>query len=106
MLGVSCIQRMWQFWLEQHQHFCALLLRQSWINCEKILFNFEIYQNLKKFLNRKIDDAIGATPIHLVGGIWGLISVGLFADPVDGHRGLFYGKTKIMMHLMLFTIYS
>lgn len=40
-------------------------------------------------LNRRIDDASGNTAIHLVNGIWGQISVGLFADPVDGLKGLF-----------------
>ncbi|BDA77992.1 hypothetical protein LPTSP3_g09220 [Leptospira kobayashii] len=29
----------------------------------------------------KIDDAVGAIPVHLVGGIWGTIAVGIFGDP-------------------------
>jgi Amt family ammonium transporter len=28
----------------------------------------------------KLDDAVGAIPVHLVGGIWGTFSVGLFAN--------------------------
>ena len=47
-----------------------------------------------------IDDAVDAIPVHLFGGLWGVISVGLFASPrclksflgvseVD-HAGLFY----------------
>ena len=28
----------------------------------------------------RIDDPIGAVPVHLVGGIWGTLSLGLFAD--------------------------
>ncbi len=30
--------------------------------------------------NFKIDDPVGAVPVHLVNGIWGTIAVGLFAD--------------------------
>jgi Amt family ammonium transporter len=28
----------------------------------------------------KLDDAVGAIPVHLVGGIWGTIAVGIFGD--------------------------
>lgn len=38
---------------------------------------------------RRIDDASGNTAVHLVNGIWGQISVGLFADPIVGLKGLF-----------------
>lgn len=37
--------------------------------------------------SRKIDDAVGAVPVHLGAGIWGTISVGLF----HLEKGLFYG---------------
>lgn len=40
---------------------------------------------------RKIDDAVGATAIHLVNGVWGQLSVGLFADPESGPKGIFLG---------------
>ena len=42
----------------------------------------------------KIDDPVGALSVHLVNGIWGTISVGLFATadaPGGGANGLFNG---------------
>lgn len=39
--------------------------------------------------SRKIDDAVGTTAVHFVNGIWGQVSVGLFADPRVGRKGLF-----------------
>lgn len=51
----------------------------------------------------KIDDPVGAVPVHLFNGIWGVIAVGLFANgnpntvgwngalPDSGVKGLFYG---------------
>ncbi|NOK60837.1 MAG: ammonium transporter [Chloroflexi bacterium AL-W] len=41
----------------------------------------------------KIDDPVGAVPVHLVNGVWGTLAVGLFAS-VEGNTGtlgLFYG---------------
>ena len=32
----------------------------------------------------KVDDAVGAVPVHLAGGIFGLICVGIFADGTYG----------------------
>jgi len=48
---------------------------------------------------RGIDDPVGAIAVHGVGGIWGVLSVGLFADgtysyvngTTDPVKGLFYG---------------
>jgi Amt family ammonium transporter len=46
----------------------------------------------------RIDDAVDAIPVHLLGGMWGLISTGLFTSPgalqeafgTDQYVGLFY----------------
>jgi len=46
----------------------------------------------------RLDDAVDAIPVHMVNGIWGVLSVGLFASPSrllkaynrDDHPGLFY----------------
>ena len=32
-------------------------------------------------LKLQIDDAVGAIPVHLTGGIWGTLAVGIFGDP-------------------------
>ena len=41
----------------------------------------------------KIDDPVGAFPVHGLNGIWGTLAVGLFALPEAGLKsaGLFYG---------------
>jgi Amt family ammonium transporter len=41
----------------------------------------------------KIDDPVGAVPVHLFNGIWGTLAVGLFASSAGntGTTGLFYG---------------
>lgn len=42
----------------------------------------------------KIDDPVGALSVHLANGMWGTLSVGLFASaetPGGGANGLFYG---------------
>jgi Ammonium Transporter Family len=46
----------------------------------------------------KIDDAVAAIPVHLANGVWGILSVGLFANPTllmtaygkNSHAGLFF----------------
>jgi len=47
------------------------------------------------FLDKiKVDDPVGATPVHLFNGIWGTLAVGLFATPDNfggSLPGLFYG---------------
>jgi ammonium transporter, Amt family len=50
-------------------------------------------------LKLRLDDAVDAIPVHLVCGLWGVISVGLFATPKylqlaygrSEHAGLVYG---------------
>jgi len=48
-----------------------------------------------EFIDRvmRVDDPVGAISVHGVCGIWGVISVGLFADgsSAAGIKGLFYG---------------
>ena len=62
-----------------------------------------VYYGFSKFLiHMKIDDAVDAIPVHFANGIWGVISVGLFAEPdlmaVAGynnlHTGWFYSWSK------------
>ncbi|MDB5292666.1 MAG: ammonium transporter [Phycisphaerales bacterium] len=56
------------------------------------------------FLERRgIDDPVGAISVHGIGGLWGMLALGLFANGTFGHgthgvdgpvRGLFYGDAK------------
>lgn len=42
----------------------------------------------------RVDDPVGALSVHLVGGVWGTLAVGLFASPAltpGGSAGLLYG---------------
>jgi Amt family ammonium transporter len=40
----------------------------------------------------KVDDAVGAVPVHFGGGIWGLLMVGVFTDGTyGGVEGLITG---------------
>mmetsp|Transcript_23669 Transcript_23669/g.33061 ORF Transcript_23669/g.33061 Transcript_23669/m.33061 type:complete len:289 (+) Transcript_23669:537-1403(+) len=58
----------------------------------------------------RLDDAVDAIPVHLANGVWGVLSVGLFASParledsygVSKHVGWFYswGKGSADAHLL------
>jgi len=58
-----------------------------------------MYAGVRFFEAKGIDDPVGAISIHGLGGLWGLLSLGLFADGTYGNysleepfvRGLFYG---------------
>jgi Amt family ammonium transporter len=39
----------------------------------------------------KIDDPVGAVPVHVFGGVWGTLAVGLFAVGANGRDGLLHG---------------
>lgn len=46
------------------------------------------------------DDALDVFGVHGVGGIWGAIATGLFANPAmvaEGYEGLFYGGTSLFI---------
>ena len=50
----------------------------------------------------KIDDPVGAIPVHLFCGIWGTIAVGIFADPDaviggEGPAGLLHGNPSLVL---------
>ncbi len=41
----------------------------------------------------RVDDAVGAVPVHLGGGLWGLLTVGIFSDGTyQGVKGLITGE--------------
>jgi len=58
----------------------------------------------------RIDDPVGAVGVHLVGAIWGLLAVGLFADGnmpgVDVMDGLFRGGGFKLLGLQILAIVS
>ena len=56
-----------------------------------------------EFVDRvlKVDDPVGAISVHGTNGLWGVISVGLFADGTNGVKGLFYGDpTQLVAQLI------
>ena len=86
---------------QQHRARCAIGLIAGVIVC------------LASFLLEKlhIDDPVGAVPVHFFNGIWGLLSVGIFADGAASSAGwngvdgpvtglLFGGKTQILAQLL------
>ena len=50
----------------------------------------------------KVDDAVGAVPVHFGGGLWGLLAVGIFADGTYlGVKGLITGEVgQLLLQLV------
>ena len=56
----------------------------------------------RQLVNFRIDDAVDAIPVHMINGIWGTLSVGLFAAPNlletlygrSDHVGWFYSWSR------------
>jgi ammonium transporter, Amt family len=49
----------------------------------------------------RVDDPVGAISVHGTCGLWGVISVGLFADGTNTVKGLFYGDpTQLVAQLI------
>ncbi len=54
----------------------------------------------------KLDDPVGAIPVHFMSGVWGTIAVGIFADPDvvvggDGPAGLIYGGGSLFVNQII-----
>lgn len=55
----------------------------------------------------KVDDPVGAVAVHAVGGLWGMIAVGLFAEDdnrlqfTNGNSGLFKGGGFYLLGIQL-----
>jgi Amt family ammonium transporter len=46
----------------------------------------------------RYDDSLDAFGVHGVGGFWGILATGLFANPAfGGHSGLFYGNRALFV---------
>ncbi len=56
----------------------------------------------------KIDDPVGAFPVHGVNGIWGAASIGLFGRESLGlaHEGLFYGGGFAQLGIQLLGVFA
>jgi len=85
---------------------CSVI--QPWVSVIVGFIGGIIYFSFSKFLVYfRIDDAVDAIPVHFANGIWGVIAVGLFSDPVlqlrtygsNVHHGWFYNFSDA--HLLL-----
>jgi len=59
----------------------------------------------KYLLDKKIDDAIGAVPVHLAAGIWGTLALGIFGDLTLIDTGL-DRPMQIMVQLLGIVVYG
>ncbi|MFH1647604.1 MAG: ammonium transporter [Chloroflexota bacterium] len=59
------------------------------IGAVSVLFLFATGHIVERVL--KVDDAVGAVPVHFGAGLWGLLAVGIFADGTYGVIGLIAG---------------
>jgi ammonium transporter, Amt family len=73
-----------------------------------IIAGWVYYSFSKLLIALKIDDAVDAIPVHLGNGIWGIIAVGFFADPVHTSaayskeiKGVFYGGGDLLLNQII-----
>jgi Amt family ammonium transporter len=52
-----------------------------------------MYAGVSLLDSRGVDDPVGAVSVHGFSGVWGLTSVGIFADGTYGVSGLLYGDS-------------
>ena len=60
----------------------------------------------------KVDDPVGAFPVHYAAGIWGMIAVGFFSDGddskrpglIEGHHGYLLGFN--LLACLVITVWS
>lgn len=90
---------------------CSVI--QPWLSVIVGFIGGIIYFSFSKFLVYfRIDDAVDAIPVHFANGIWGVLAVGLFSDPVlqgrvyssTAHHGWFYNfndATLLLIELIL-----
>mmetsp|Transcript_11336 Transcript_11336/g.26278 ORF Transcript_11336/g.26278 Transcript_11336/m.26278 type:complete len:499 (+) Transcript_11336:374-1870(+) len=73
-----------------------------------IIAGWVYYGFSKLLIMLKIDDAVDAIPVHFANGMWGVIAVGLFAEPdrmllaysTDVHVGWFYNGSDANLLLV------
>lgn len=72
---------------------------ESWASIVIGFVGGALYLGCTKYLvKHRIDDAVDAIPVHMINGAWGVLSVGLFAEPTlmqsvygrSEHVGWFY----------------
>ncbi len=67
-----------------------------------VVLSVEFFDN-----KAKIDDPVGAVSVHMMNGIWGTLSVGLFSTGANGvGKGLFYGGGFKQLGLQFLGMFS